>query len=278
MNIYQIIANYFSGNASQQEQDTLMLWRKEPENEKTFRELEGVWKLSHSVKTTFHPDVEKAWHKLHVKLEPQITFPQKNKKKYYYTGIAATFILIIAATFFITNIKTAISPEKTSTPIAMLAIAAGDTAEIIVLEDGSKIWLNKNSTFSYPERFDSSHRTVYLYGEAFFEIKRDTSKPFSVFTKTSVTKVLGTSFNIKAYEQNTEVEIIVISGMVEFASLNKKSKIILRANDKGTLNKKTNIIAKTVNKEKKHWWKNSKLRGKIKKAFNKIKKLLKKND
>jgi ferric-dicitrate binding protein FerR (iron transport regulator) len=64
------------------------------------------------------------------------------------------------------------------------------------------VQLNPNSTISYPEHFGQKTRTVYLKGEAFFNIKRNPAKPFVVHTGDLVTEVLGTSFTIKSYENS----------------------------------------------------------------------------
>ena len=71
---------------------------------------------------------------------------------------------------------------------------------IVALEDGSKISLQPNSQLQYPHHFKAGRREVYLKGEAFFEIARDTTSPFLVYTHDVTTKVLGTSFTIKAHE------------------------------------------------------------------------------
>jgi len=82
------------------------------------------------------------------------------------------------------------------------------------LADGSKVWLNYDSKMIYPRRFTGKTRTVALEGEAYFEVAPDKSKPFMVETKGIAVKAVGTSFNIKAYPGDTDVETTLESGKV----------------------------------------------------------------
>lgn len=90
----------------------------------------------------------------------------------------------------------------------------------IVLCDGSKIWLNSESELEYPVFFIGEERRVKLSGEAYFEIARDTEHPFIVETSGIRTKVLGTSFNIKAYKDENTINTTLVTGKVDVISLN----------------------------------------------------------
>src|SRR5699024_2915773 len=80
--------------------------------------------------------------------------------------------------------------------------------------DGSVIQLNAESTLRYPSKFDSNKREVYLEGEAFFSVERDTTRPFIIHAGGTATQVLGTSFNIRAYEGEDKVQVAVVEGEV----------------------------------------------------------------
>lgn len=84
----------------------------------------------------------------------------------------------------------------------------------LMLEDGSKVILGKESSIRYPVKFDAHLRQVYLEGEAFFEVKRDEKKPFIVYSGGLVTRVLGTSFNIRSLPSTGKIEVEVVSGSV----------------------------------------------------------------
>ncbi len=82
------------------------------------------------------------------------------------------------------------------------------------LSDGSTIQLEKNSRLKYPKEFTGTTREVYLTGEAFFEIEKNPKKPFLVYTNGLITKVLGTSFYIRAALDSPQVTVSVKSGRV----------------------------------------------------------------
>lgn len=88
----------------------------------------------------------------------------------------------------------------------------------LVLSDGTKVWLNASSRLSFPQSFLEKERRVKLSGEAFFEVARDVHRPFIVETSKMDVKVLGTRFNINAYEENREVYTTLVSGSVDIFS------------------------------------------------------------
>lgn len=84
----------------------------------------------------------------------------------------------------------------------------------IALPDGSRVQLSPGSRLSYPARFEGTRREVVLTGDAFFEIRKNSSKPFYVLANEVVTKVLGTSFRVRAYEADQNVVVTVKTGQV----------------------------------------------------------------
>ncbi|WP_026630692.1 FecR family protein [Dyadobacter alkalitolerans] len=84
----------------------------------------------------------------------------------------------------------------------------------VVLDDGSKVTLSAKARIRYANRFVAAKREVYLEGEAFFDITKDADRPFFVYSNGLVTKVLGTSFTVKAYGNSNEVTVEVKTGRV----------------------------------------------------------------
>ena len=99
-----------------------------------------------------------------------------------------------------------------------------DKPQIITLSDGSSVLLQPNSKLSYPKIFTGNERKVYLSGEGFFEISKNPHKPFFVYANEIVTKVVGTSFRVKAYSDQPDVEILVRTGKVKVKSNDMVSK------------------------------------------------------
>ncbi|KAA0991147.1 FecR family protein [Dyadobacter aurulentus] len=119
-----------------------------------------------------------------------------------------------------------------------------DQPQKVTLEDGSIVTLKKNSSLSYPGHFGERNRQVYLHGEAFFQIKKNIAKPFIVHSGDLVTKVLGTSFNIKSYDKSASVEVRVKTGRVSVyegteSQSSTKNGVILTPNQKIVFNKKS---------------------------------------
>jgi len=91
----------------------------------------------------------------------------------------------------------------------------------IKLPDGSLVWIHNHSQLRYPPVFDKNYREVFLEGEAYFEIKKDTTRPFIVHTHDAATKVVGTSFDLRNYAREAHVELTVFTGKVIFGSTKK---------------------------------------------------------
>jgi len=96
----------------------------------------------------------------------------------------------------------------------------------ITLSDGSKVFLNADTKITFPTHFTSKTRSVTLTGEAFFEVVHEAERPFIISTGKIKTQVLGTSFNIKAYNNEPAITVAVVSGKVGVVA-NKTSVILL---------------------------------------------------
>ncbi len=107
--------------------------------------------------------------------------------------------------------------EKALTPLTE-KINNTDKAILVTLNDGSSIFLNPNSKISYAQNFNQGNiREVYLSGEAFFEVAKNPNKPFLVYANELIAKVLGTSFNVRAYVDEKDVIVKVRTGRVAVA-------------------------------------------------------------
>ena len=94
---------------------------------------------------------------------------------------------------------------------------SGEVAQY-VLPDGTKVWLNSNTTLRYPEAFTHRTRKVWLEGEAFFDVTRDEEHPFIVQTRSCRVKVLGTQFDVEAYpDYGSNFYTTLVSGSVEMS-------------------------------------------------------------
>lgn len=112
------------------------------------------------------------------------------------------------------NVVQNISPEKVFNTVV---VPHGKRTQII-LQEGTKIWLNSGSKLVYPALFDEDSRKVYLEGEGIFEVTHNSSKPFVVKTKDLSIKVLGTIFNVSAYPDDSYSGTVLKQGQIEVSS------------------------------------------------------------
>jgi hypothetical protein len=88
----------------------------------------------------------------------------------------------------------------------------------LILADGSKVWMNSASTLKYPTTFSGKERKVYLTGEAYFEVAKNAAMPFIVKTDKAEVQVLGTHFNVMAYEDEINCKTTLLEGSVRVQS------------------------------------------------------------
>ena len=131
----------------------------------------------------------------------------------------------------------------------------GNQPKEILLQDGSRITLQPGSKASFFEPFRSSQREVYLVGEAFFDVAKDPAHPFFVFTNEVTTKVLGTSFLVKAFKNEKEIVVKVKTGRVlvyaQSPKYDKRSnenlqEVVLKPNQQVVYNRKDESVAKSL--------------------------------
>lgn len=111
-----------------------------------------------------------------------------------------------------------------------LVTAEGNLGEFR-LPDGTKVWLNENTSLTYPETFNGGTRAVTLNGEAFFEVRKDPEKPFSVSTPSLTVSVHGTSFGVSCYRNDKKEEVVLKSGSVSVAGRNLPEVIVLNPDE-----------------------------------------------
>lgn len=165
-------------------------------------------------------DVDAAWNKI----KSKIAVPKegkviefKPKKKTFFTPIR----IVASLTLLLAGILAIFLNKKDNEIISLKT--TNQTLEK-TLPDGSVVFLNMNTNLSYPADFEGNTREIKLSGEAFFKVQRDESKPFIIHANGSNIRVLGTSFNVKAYTKN--VKVSVESGRVEFKHEKKQTFLV----------------------------------------------------
>ena len=115
----------------------------------------------------------------------------------------------------------------TNTPIAYntLSVPKGSQVVNIVLADGTKVWLNAASSLRYPVSFTGNERKVEMTGEVYFEVTHNPQKPFIVSKGSTSVQVLGTHFNVHAYDDETAIKVTLLEGSVK---VDKGQSVVLK--------------------------------------------------
>ena len=273
--LYLLVARKLAGEATEEElRDLQGLLGEHFDNEYIYEMLSAYWKQEPDAlspdddnsQEVFNRIISSAVHAPEHLPEPEIQheyaydnlfIPLRRKpwKKWMYAAaiIAAGGALWIYAFSAKPTNNHHLQAKQTNEVIA----EKGSRSTIIILPDGSKVWLNADSRLTYHNTFNSRIREVELEGEAFFDVVKDSGRPFIVHTSGIDVKVLGTSFNVKSYPGDATIEATLIRGMVEIAQKNDPSapKIILRPHEKLVFNKEINsrtqpAVASTTAKKK----------------------------
>jgi len=146
----------------------------------------------------------------------QLDSYKKNDRLTSMVRYAAVFLTIISFSALMIYLNVENTREETNQTVELIEKQnPNGQKSTIKLEDGTIVKLNAGSKLSYQKVFASHERRVTLAGEAFFDVKRDKNRPFIVETKDLTTIVLGTSFNIKSYQEDEKSSVSVASGKVK---------------------------------------------------------------
>jgi ferric-dicitrate binding protein FerR (iron transport regulator) len=129
---------------------------------------------------------------------------------------------------------------------------ASQTA-MLTLTDGTRVWLNAGSSLTYPIAFKGGERKVTVSGEAYFEVTQDSTQPFIVSKDKLSIRVLGTHFNVKAYDDDPESKVTLLEGMVR-VSKDRTSGILQPGQQARVVNRR--ILIKRINTQQAVAWKN----------------------
>lgn len=268
---WELIAKKLSGELSFEEEKKFTLWLySDTTNQLILKEAEYLWKVSGSLKKDFGPNTEKAWRKIKEQIENSEKVKTLSVGGSAWFKIAAAIVAVVMIGFLVKYLVNDIN-----TKAGIVEVITTDSVKVFYLSDKTKISLNKSSRFTYPEKFMDSLRIVTLVGEAFFEVTPNLDKPFIVHSDQTQTRVIGTSFNIKAYEDENDIQITVVSGKVQVEMLNNTEfePLKIEAGDQVFYNKSDGSVKKQKsNNAEFMWWKKYDLKKEVKQIFKKVKK------
>lgn len=248
--IDSLIVRSLEGDLSPAEQEELQSWLEEDDaNRRYYGELQKTWDLTATADADITPDIESNW----------ASFNSKLQTSYQPTGIVRSFrwYALRAAAAVVLLGGAATAWYMLNAPRQITVQTAANETNIIVLPDGTKAFINKNSSLRYASNFNKGERAIHLEGEAYFDVVKDDAHPFVVYTSRTRTQVLGTTFDVKAYAVQP-VEVFVLSGKVAVSDQEKGSKeVILIEGRKVTLGKDQQLAEDAISNHDFMAWKDN---------------------
>ena len=220
--IKEIIVSFLTDTISEDDKILFESWIKQnPKNRLLFMEMFKTWQFSGTLNKSFEEDSSKMWKRLKYEITNKQdhsttatihllnTWKSKGIKRILAIAASLLFAFFIGRTvgyIYPSNENITLNPQhyQVTTP--------NGTRSELLLADGTKVWLNAGSTLKYAENYNKSKREVELTGEAFFQVKTDKSKPFTVTSSGLKIQALGTSFNIKAYPEDETLVATLVEG------------------------------------------------------------------
>ncbi|WP_258098524.1 FecR family protein [Marinoscillum pacificum] len=256
----ELFRKYLNNELSASEMVELRAWLSEhPEELVALNKLDSFENLSieelDKARTEVWDDFR---HRVQLENQETVLKPSlesTNSSYSWYVKVAAILVVSFATVFAVYKAMDKPVVKKELVAQTTRTTDAGQKSTI-QLSDGTIITVNSSSSIKYPEKFTGNKRVVELEGEAFFEVAHNPHKPFYVKFKDSEVRVLGTSFNIRTYDEESEVSVAVATGRVAFTSSEEKTKVVLEANEMVTYNESSkHMIKKPFDPKDMYGWK-----------------------
>ena len=235
----ELCSKYLSHNANELEIQQLEKWvLSSPDNKEQFLQLQRAWMLTNVKNTNQSINVDKELQTIDSQLFSEtkvVPLKSKSSNSFFLKIAAAAAILVGVSLWFFQ------SPTELDTKIV---VQSDQQIKEQQFNDGTTIALNQFSLVTYSDQFDNN-RQVNLKGDAFFDVARDTTQPFIIYTQGIEIEVLGTSFYVDSREDQKTVQVIVKSGKVQMKM--GQQKILLTKDEIGTYVKSSQKLSKRLN-------------------------------
>lgn len=250
---YQLLERYLAGEASPTEEVWLRAWlAADPARAAQVERFKEVWLNARSDPSRY--DANEGWLELKQKLEPAAkasvhVLPRSfralpTRSRHRALGVIAATLIVAAGGGLLTEAihQRMLRGAVETAAMREITTARGQRVDVR-LADGSQVLLGPQSRLITPDRFGRGTRSVTLEGEAFFDVPHDERRPFVVRTGAAVTRVLGTSFGLRAYPSDSVVQLAVKTGRVQFAAATLvDSRTILAAGAVGRLDRHGRVL------------------------------------
>jgi len=247
-NINYIIFKVLSNEATPEEKELFDKWlESDKENYAEYNKLKAYW-TSH-VEYQHNIQVDDAFERF----KRNKLIPTRNRNK-RIRNIFIGFVSTAAVALLLLTLR-----QPALTPTDDFTFQTKNKKDTLYLPDSSMVVLNKYSKLNYSSQYNKAERQVRLVGEAYFDIKKNAKVPFVVRMEKCQITVLGTAFNVQAYEKEKSIQATLIRGIIRFdvkeATNENNNQITLRPNQVLKYNKLTgDIIIRHVDAESSLIW------------------------
>lgn len=210
---HQLAIRYFEGRITPSEEEILFRFVNDvPSNERMFRQWEEEWMLSYKL----IPEVSNEWKQLQRRMQVRESlngmFSTKHKQLQRFIAVAAIACLLMLGGTYGYHLY---QSTETVDNLFALETAYGEKSKL-KLADGTVVWLNAGSSLRYAGNFNSKNREVFLTGEAYFEVtKQSDGTPFVVKTDQYSVLVKGTKFNVSSYPEDLSAKTTLLEGSID---------------------------------------------------------------
>ena len=265
-----LLPRYCDGNVTEEERRRVVEWMNDSaENKRIAKQINLIYLASHAIKVRKDINTDKALQRVTGKM-----IVHRKRRKYWewaQRAAAVLFIPLLAATLLLSTRPEAKDGIVAAARLLEISTGPGMTGSF-VLPDGTKVYLNSETKLIYPDYFDGATREVTLSGEAYFEVAKDVDHRFVVHTPhQSQIEVLGTSFNVEAYENDEAVTTTLVEGRVNFyynnveqsrqlVTLQPNEKLVYQCGNRDIDLRPTSCLAETAWKDGKIVFRNTTLR------------------
>lgn len=235
-----VLIRYLKGTAGEEEKTKVEVWcEASPDNRKVLEQLYYMLFVADRVSAMNAVDVDRSL----AKLKKAIGQKEKDTRIIRWKRYAVAIAAFVAGIVCTGGVLWGLLSDSTSQ--YTILTESGQRARA-VLPDGTKVWLNASTTIEYQTSFFSSDRKVNLQGEAYFEVKKEEHAPFIVSAKGIETRVLGTKFNICAYNEEPTLKTTLLEGNVKVTfPFNEKEEVVMKPDQQLTVyltDRKTQLV------------------------------------
>lgn len=254
----KLLEKYSQGKCTEKELEILNEWYNSFDNDEHELNPKEIADLKTEMFNNISAGIDKEEERIQDLQPPNLTTPVRAFNIYRFARIAAVIVVAVGIGMLVylrnhrLDGQLAGNVDRGQEATVKVETQVKGPATIY-LSDGSVVWLEEKSRLEYPETFAEGVREVVLVGEAFFDVSRDSHRPFIIRSANFTTRVVGTTFKIKDYENEESQEVEVVTGKVivsvRSASGDSVKELVLKPNRKAIYSRKNNSLVEATSDE-----------------------------